>query len=70
MIGSETDNELTGGQQVGDDDVKNGEVGELAWKMNGKGGRRVGESNKKTMGEELWTGKNYHGSYCSWDHSE
>jgi hypothetical protein len=55
---------------VGDDDVKSGEVGELEWKMNGKGGRRVGEGKKKTVGEEVWAGKNYHDSYCSWDHSE
>ena len=32
LIGSETDDELKGGTMGGGDDVKNGEVGELAWK--------------------------------------
>ena len=32
LIGSKTDDDLKWGRRAGDDDVKNGEVGALAWK--------------------------------------
>ena len=37
LIVSKTDNDLKGGRRVGDDDVKNEEVGLLAWKKDWNG---------------------------------
>ena len=33
--------------------------------MNGRGGGWEGDDKKKTEGQEVWVGKNDHGSYCS-----